>query len=173
MFLNRNLFMAHIAELNSDYWNEGADYRWEYMEFAISELRRIGAGTICEAGASGIPLCSSSYLMDLPDHNLDKVPYHFIHRSEDKIDRIKIENKKFDAFVALQVWEHLDYPADAFREVMRISKSAILSLPYKWTYGDKRHRGIDMAKIAAITCNVQPENIRFIKNRIVYTWRFE
>ena len=41
--------------------------------------------------------------------------------------------EKYDLFIALQVFEHLmGRQAQAFREVKRIARYAILSLPYKW-----------------------------------------
>lgn len=46
-----------------------------------------------------------------------------------------IANKQYDLFIALQVWERLDNKQSrAFREVMRVSRAAILSFPYLWDY---------------------------------------
>ena len=44
-----------------------------------------------------------------------------------------INDKQYDLFIALQVWEHLgNKQSRAFREAIRISKAVILSFPYKW-----------------------------------------
>ena len=56
---------------------------------------------------------------------------------------------------------------------MRIAKSAILSFPYKWTWGDKRHKGIDGKKIEKWTCGVVPESIKIINHRAIYIFKFE
>jgi hypothetical protein len=48
-----------------------------------------------------------------------------------------IEDKAYDLFVALQVFEHLGTrQADAFREVRRVARNAILSLPIDWEMAD-------------------------------------
>jgi hypothetical protein len=86
--------------------------------------------------------------------------------------RVVIPDKYFDCFVALQVWEHLENHEQAFNEVMRISKTAILSFPYRWTHSDKQHNNIDESVIAKWTCNIPPVHVKKIKNRIIYLWRF-
>lgn len=155
----------------SNYWKEGYKYRWKYMYYAIEQARALGAERIIEAGSSGMPLFSDSYLMNYPEYDLNVTPY--MTCIEDEIETaVKFPDKMFDCFIALQVWEHLDNQAEAFREVMRISKSAILSFPYKWKHGDKRHRNIDDKKISDWTCGIKPVNKKLIKDRLVYTWRF-
>lgn len=55
-----------------------------------------------------------------------------------------IEDKAYDLLIALQVWEHLEgKQQDVFKEVMRVSKMAILSFPYKWKTSCPIHSGID------------------------------
>lgn len=150
----------------SNYWKEGYKYRWEYMSYAIFQANQLKAEKIIEAGTSGVPLFLDSYLFELPEHDLNVVPYKFGY------EKIEIPYKFFDCFIALQVWEHLDNQSEAFREVMRISKSAILSFPYKWNHGDKRHRGINAEKIKQWTCGVEPVSIKIINQRAIYIWRF-
>ena len=177
MFLTHKTFLHKVRQLNSPYWNEGAAYRWEYMSHAIDIMKKYKAAEICEAGASDIPLYSRSVLIEYTKrkvsgnmgpylmgnksykHDLNYAPYPFV-------------TKKFDFFVALQVWEHLDCQHIAFNEVKRISRHAILSFPYMWKHGDGRHRGIDQARIARWTCGVKPVSIKQIRDRIVYVWKF-
>lgn len=144
----------------SNYWKEGYKYRWQYMDYVIAQAIIIGGQKIIEAGASGMPLFKDSFLFDYPEYDLNNIPYKF-------------KDKEFDTFIALQVWEHLEKQSDAFREVMRISKNAILSFPYKWTWGDKQHKGIDDKKISEWTCNIKPESVKIINHRIIMTWRFD
>jgi SAM-dependent methyltransferase len=48
-----------------------------------------------------------------------------------------IEDKRFDLFVALQVFEHLgDRQVEAFAEVRRVARHAIISLPIDWVMDD-------------------------------------
>jgi hypothetical protein len=49
-------------------------------------------------------------------------------------------DKAFDLFIALQVFEHLkDRQQEAFLEVRRIARHAILSLPIDWVMDDPRN----------------------------------
>src|SRR4030042_4862179 len=161
MFLTKEKLNARVKELNSHYWNEGASYRWEYMSWVIEKLKKMGAESICEAGVSRMPLNDLSYIIEYPDYDLNKTPYSIKNRATGEVYDSP-NNKIFDCFVALQVWEHLDKQEKAFREVMRISKSAILSFPYKWTSGDMRQRKIDEKVIAKWTCDVKPETVKII-----------
>lgn len=183
MYLTHQAYLNRIANMNSKYWNEGKKYRWQYMSYVIDALQIMGAKKTIEAGASGMPLNSDSFLMDYPEYDLNKIPYKIIISEKIKIQSGEMEkitevyspyakDKYFDCFIALQVWEHLDRQEDAFREVMRISKAAILSFPYKWTWGDKRHRGIDGKKIEKWTCGVVPEKIKIINHRAIYVFKF-
>ena len=129
------------------------------MSRVIEILKIIGAEKIIEAGASGIPLCRESILLNYPDFNLNNTPYDIL-------------DKSCDCFVALQVWEHLDKQVEAFQEVRRISRSAILSFPYRWTHGDARHRGINHAKIMEWSSGLEPVHVEHIDSRAIYFWRF-
>lgn len=169
MWLTHEIFLERVKNSNSDYWKEGASYRWEYMSYVIERAKKLGAEKIIEAGASGMPLNDRSYLFDYPLHDLNVIPYHMATDT----GGIFIGDKQFDLFIALQVWEHLDKQQEAFAEVMRISKSAILSFPYKWGRGhDARHQGIDDKKIADWTLGIKPISTAIIKQRAVYTWKF-
>jgi hypothetical protein len=168
MYLTRDEFLKRVEQSGSKYWQEGKNYRWQYMSYVIDILREMfpNGGRFCEAGASGILLYEDSCNFEYPQHDLNKIPYRILGGHV-------IPDNFFDCFVALQVWEHLDNQAVAFREVMRIAKSAILSFPYKWTWGDKRHKGIDGKKIEKWTCGVVPEKIKIINHRAIYTFKFE
>jgi hypothetical protein len=167
MYLTRETFLQRVEASGSKYWQEGKNYRWQYMSYVIDILKEIcpDDSKLIEAGTSGMPLSDKSFLYEYPEYNLDITPY--------RINGERIKTHEFDCFVALQVWEHLDNQSAAFQEVMRISKSAVLSFPYKWTWGDARHKGIDGKKIEKWTCGVVPESIKIINHRAVYYWRFD
>lgn len=166
-YLTREKFLEKVESSGSKYWREGKNYRWQYMSAVIDILKEIcpDDSRLIEAGTSGMPLSDRSFLYEYPEYDLNVVPF--------KINGQRIENYQFDCFTALQVFEHLDNQSAAFREVMRIAKSAVLSFPYKWNFGDKRHRGIDGKKIETWTCGVKPELIKIINHRAIYHWRFE
>lgn len=174
-YITHDEFLKRVETLNSNYWNEGKGYRWDYISYVIDQAQKLGAVRTIEAGASGIPLNSDSYLFDLPEHDLNIIPYLAFNAPKLTPTMPEscapIPDKYYDCFIALQVWEHLDNQAAAFREVMRISKAAILSFPYMWNHGDKRHRGIDDAKIKAWTCGVEPQSVKIIHNRKICLWK--
>jgi len=172
-YLTRESFLKKVDASGSKYWQEGKNYRWQYMGWVIEQLKIICPDDtkLIEAGTSGMPLSDKSFLFEYPECDLNVVPFNI------KFARMNgpIKDKYFDCFVALQVWEHLDNQERAFKEVMRISKSAILSFPYMWPKGkghDARHIGIDDRKIKQWTCGVKPEKTKLINNRMVYVWKF-
>lgn len=167
MYLARDEFLKRVEASNSKYWREGKNYRWQYMSHVIDILREMfpTGGRFCEAGASGILLYEDSCNFEYPQHDLNKIPYRILGGHV-------IPDNFFDCFVALQVWEHLDNQSAAFQEVMRISKSAILSFPYQWNYGDSRHKNITWQKISKWTCGVKPISKKIIKERIICVWKF-
>jgi hypothetical protein len=149
------------------YWNEGYRYRWKYMKAVIEYLKSMNAQITLEMGCMYIPLNDQSHQIELEQkqivtgfgcvHDLNKPRYPYI-------------NKYFDCAVALQVWEHLDNHRAAFNELCRISKNVILSLPYKWTHGDKRHNNIDDDKILSWTGR-QWDNEKIVIQRKICVWR--
>lgn len=166
MYLTHEIYKQHIKELDSQYWFEGAKYRWLYMSVAIMWMKELKPTRILEAGTSGIPLNATSYLFEYPAYDLNKFPY--INKSG-----FEFGNKHFDMSVALQVWEHLNNPRESFKELARISKNIILSFPYKWDWGDKRHKGIDDKKIMSWTCGLVPARSTIIMKRNICLWTEE
>ena len=164
MYLARDEFLKRVEASNSKYWREGKNYRWQYMSAVIDILKEIcpDDSKLIEAGTSGMPLSDRSFLYEYPLYDLNIIPY----------GGIKFSDKTFDAFCALQVWEHLDNQQLAFEEVMRISHAAILSFPYQWNYGDSRHKNITWQKISKWTCGVKPISKKIIKERIICVWKF-
>lgn len=98
-----------------------------------------------------------------------------------------IADKEYDLFIALQVWEHLEGKQyEAFREVMRISKMAILTFPYLWGCPKDdpnypSHYMINENIIAEWILNIDPvKTIKIPRTgkrvtqgpRIIYFWKF-
>ncbi|HCQ89299.1 MAG TPA: hypothetical protein DIU45_05575 [Clostridium sp.] len=97
-----------------------------------------------------------------------------------------IEDRTYDLFIALQVWEYLEgKQKEAFEEVMRTSKAAILSFPYMWdcpkdNANYPEHHMIDEKIISEWTLNVNPKKVIKIPRtgdrvskgpRIIYFWK--
>jgi hypothetical protein len=73
-----------------------------------------------------------------------------------------VGDKEYDLFVALQVFEHLgDRQADAFREVRRIARNAVISLPIDWVMDDPTncHHGISNEKALSWFAPVRPTRV--------------
>lgn len=114
--------------------------RWGYMSIALVEagrlIKRRDLRTALELGAPVRPIIDGARVMDhvarpeldpsvpMTIHDATAVPWPF-------------GDKAFDLFLALQVFEHLgDRQPEAFLEVRRIARHAILSLPIDWVMDD-------------------------------------
>lgn len=134
-YLNQQSFLKATA--GKVYWNG----RWEYLSIVISLLRKHDAKSILELGTNGLKLAEDSDTMELAKH----LPATYHHDAT--VTPWPIADKKYDFFVALQVFEHFDADKKkqvaAFSEAARVAKNIILSLPYQWQYSDALHNGID------------------------------
>lgn len=141
-------------------------HRWEYWDIVIEYLKIIGPETCLELGSKGYPLFKNA---DTMGKNKIEDPT-FLWNATNFPWPI---DKKYDVFVALQVWEHLNnYQEQAFKEVSRISEWAILSFPYKWK-SETSHGKITKSKISKWTNNIKPFiKPRIIRSRIIYLFNF-
>ena len=112
--------------------------RWDNYYKEIMELLEDipELNTVLELGPYKAPLVVNSDVIDLKDYS-EYFPIEFneviVH--DCRIVPYPCEDKKYDVVIASQVLEHLGYDgqqADIFKEMARISKRAIVSLPYKW-----------------------------------------
>jgi len=145
--------------------------RWEYYGEVVKIIRKLNKYHLIyktlELGPGEAQIVKKSDIMDvdkdislLPSNNGPKTITKFVKYIHDAtITPWPIKDKEYDLFIALQVWEHLEWrQQEAFREVMRVSKMAILSFPYKWDKCPKEdfHYGIDDEKIAEWTLHIRP-----------------
>ena len=71
------------------------------------------------------PSCSRAWRITIHDATVAPWPY---------------ADKQYDLFIALQVFEHLrDRQPEAFLEVRRIARHAIISLPIDWVMSNPRN----------------------------------
>lgn len=139
--------------------------RWEYLFLIQGLVDFVNPLTVLELGPAFYPLIRESDTMDIrargsftPTFLWDatKVPW-------------PIKDKRYDLFLASQVWEHLDNKQSlAFLEAKRIARNIILSFPYKWQVEDSIHRNIDEKKIVEWTNGEIP---RFISQPIGHSNR--
>ena len=114
--------------------------RWRYTSRALLEAARLihrdRLTSALELGARGPSVIVGAHVMDIrtskgqqgggprTTHDARVIPWPF-------------PDKRFDLFIGLQVFEHLgDAQPEAFREVRRVSRHAILSLPIDWDMDD-------------------------------------
>jgi len=150
--------------------------RWSYFSVVVDLVQKIKPKSVLELGPYKLPLVKGADTMDIRKH-IENLTY--LHDAN-KIPW-PIADNKYDLFIACQVWEHLDNKQkEAFKEVMRISRRAILSFPYKWRYkngpktaSQKRHANIDDAKIAEWTLHKKPKKIIFNHNKKYAVYYFE
>jgi len=154
------------------YWRE----RWSYIGVVANILEQESFDTVLEMGNKGVPIVKGSDSMDIEAYE----GLTYLHDA--KITPWPLKDKEYDVFIALQVWEHLrDKQEDAFKEVIRCSKIAILSFPYKWNCpNDPMHHNIDENRIKKWTLGIKPTEIIPVitsnsensRNRIIYVFKF-
>ncbi len=164
--------------------------RWEYFKEVIEIIKNENIESVLEIGPAQEPIVKNCDVMVKPEDDMWGRPKNtfskeYIHDATEKPWPIK--DKQYDLVIALQVWEHLeDKQKQAFQEVMRVAKMAIMSFPYMWDCPkDSRnypaHHLIDEKIIADWTLNVKPEKVIKIPRtgpevskgpRIIYFWKF-
>ena len=164
--------------------------RWAYYKVVIDIVHKANPKSVLELGPGQHTIVKLCDVMAKPEDDawgkpINEIGQLILHDATEK--PWPIADKQYDLFIALQVWEHLsNKQSRAFREVMRISKSAALSFPYNWDCPKEsanypEHHSIDEELIADWTLNVQPKHITRIERtgpevskgpRIIYYWQF-
>jgi hypothetical protein len=164
--------------------------RWEYYKVVIDLVNRLQPTAVLELGPGQHTIVKQCDIMVKPDNDswgrpINAVGRVYLHDATEK--PWPVADKHYDLFIALQVWEHLsNKQSRAFREVMRVSKAAVLSFPYLWdcppdNANYPEHHHIDEELIADWTLQVPPQEVVKIARtgpevskgpRIIYYWEF-
>ncbi len=159
--------------------------RWNYISKIIAQLMKLDdVNSVLEFGPYKLPYVRGSDIIDETDECKDEYPIeigNFIEY-DCSLFPLPIEDKSYDLVIACQVIEHLGIEgqqAKFFNEMERISKKAIISLPYKWFRPFFRdHHMIDENVITYWSNNRKPifelitgENLRNL--RIIQIYDFE
>jgi hypothetical protein len=139
--------------------------RWRYTSVALAEAAKLivrdDITTALEVGAPVKPILTGAHVMDyrlreeldpsveITVHDATKVPWPF-------------DEKQFGLFIALQVFEHLkDRQPEAFGEVRRVARHAIISLPIDWDMGDPKniHHMIPEERVLSWFAPVTPTRV--------------
>lgn len=156
--------------------------RWEYYSRVIELSDQLAKNPerILELGPHLLPIFPDSDTMDFKG---DKNPT-YVHDGGDV--PWPIPSRTYDLFIGLQVFEHLgkvdetervagwrhQAQADAFQEVKRVAKHAIISLPWKWeNKRDLRHAGID-EDVVSKWFDAAPNHQEIVGRRAIFAWTF-
>lgn len=144
---HRLLTLNEVLNIEDKYYDIN---RWDtYYEDIIDILKKFpNFGSVLELGPYKAPFVENSDIIDYQNHSeyfplsANKVILHDCSRIP-----YPIADKEYDLVIASQVLEHLGVfgqQVDVFKELARISKMAIIGLPYKWFRPfDRTHHMID------------------------------
>jgi hypothetical protein len=140
-------------------WTSADSYwkptRYEYLSRVVELGKQLNPMSVVELGAYGKVLCKSSATIDC---KREANPTYLLDAS---ITPWPIK-RKYDLSIACQVMEHLSPNQNgAFKELCRISKDIIITVPYKWKGDSTSHNGIDEATLLKWT-NAQPYHFEII-----------
>lgn len=126
--------------------------RWRYYREALAMVRRLAPRRVLEIGCAFTPLIPGSDRLDYQE----RFKPTFLHDAT--VTPWPVPDQSYDLAIALQVWEHLgDRQVEAFAELPRIAKYAILSLPYQWRRrSNPSHSNIDDAVVSRWTGGLVP-----------------
>src|SRR5690606_25562886 len=99
-------------------------------------IDRRGLVSALELGAHAVPLVHGADVFDLRP-SVEVAPPARVVKGDARTTPWPFGDRSYDLFVALQVFEHLgNRQAEAFREVRRVARHAIVSLPIEWEMAD-------------------------------------
>ncbi len=139
--------------------------RWVYLRIALAEATRLIVDrrlrTTLELGAPVRPVIVGADVMDVVARpELDATVPVTVHDAT--VIPWPVADKAYDLFMALQVFEHLgDRQPEAFREVRRIARHAIISLPIDWEMDDPGncHHRIPEARVLSWFAPIAPTRV--------------
>ena len=162
--------------VSSDNYFEG---RWEYFNDIIKELKKLkDCFKILEIGPYKLPLVEGEDVIDR-DNFRESFPYEInkLIFHDCSIVPYPIKDKEYDLVIACQVLEHLGLfgeQRNIFDELERISKKAIISLPYKWFAPELRdHHMIDENVISHWANGREPSYQQISGTRIIQIYDFD
>ncbi len=133
---NYELIDLGIAE---PYYRPRRAYMHAAGRIAGEMIERKGLTSAIELGPHIRPLIVGADVIDIVNNDrLQSEGRLFVHDATQA--PWPFPDKTYDLFVGLQVFEHLGTrQPDAFREVRRVARNAILSLPIDWVMADPRN----------------------------------
>lgn len=158
------------------YYRDRARYFGAAAWAAADLIDRHGLTTALELGPNVRPLISGADVMDrVARPGLEASGTVLLHDATST--PWPIDSNRYDLFVALQVFEHLggDQPR-VFREVRRIARHAVISLPIDWEMEDPHnpHHGISHEAVLSWFAPTDPTRVIVgnpgYRQRLIYTF---
>lgn len=135
-YLSKKEFINHVKDKEDEHWTKDTnDNRWDYHYRTIELLKAAGISDskkVLEMGTMGISCVKGSDTIDYEERwEFEGKNPTYVHDA--RITPWPIENKKYDMFIALRVFQHL-VPAQpqAVKEAFRIAKKVLLVIPEKY-----------------------------------------
>jgi Methyltransferase domain len=136
-----------------------------YLSRAAREVRAVASrhriDSVIEIGAHLRPIVTGADVMDLTARTgLSGARRVLVHDARET--PWPIEDRAYDLLIALQVFEHLPgHQEAAFREVRRVARNAILSLPIDWEMANTAdlHHGISHEHVLSWFRPVVPSRV--------------
>lgn len=143
--------------------------RWPYYAAALEMLEAVEYSSVLELGPYQRPLIDGADIMDRAAYAGELTFPH-----DATIFPWPVADKSYDLFIATQVWEHLQgRQREAFGEVIRCSRAALLSFPIGWNCLGDCHHGITEELVAEWTLHVPPVQTRRVDARMIWLYEFD
>jgi len=165
-----------VYGIKDEYYDEKL-CRFKYLKEVIDQVKSLdNINTTLELGPYKSPLIKRGDVIDITDEYLEYYPIEIgnFYKHDCTVTPYPFEEKKYDLVVACQVLEHLgSSQSRVFKEFARISKMAIITLPYKWNLpGFPSHHMIDEKIIDKWTNGLKPLFQKIVDSRILLIYRF-
>ncbi len=132
-FLSKEEYIKHVKDLEDGHWTKDTiSIRWDYHYRAIELIKAIEVNNpkkVLEMGTMGVSCVKDSNTIDYVER-WDFKGKDPTYTHDARIFPWPIEDKIYDVFVALRVFQHLvPFQPQAIHEAFRISKKVLIVIP--------------------------------------------
>lgn len=175
--LTKEQFSKTAEEIGGDHWQH-LEGRWYYHSQALELLKCldiVSPKNVLEMGTVGMQLVENSHTIDFDEH-WDFPGKNPTYNHNAKVTPWPIEDKKYDIFIALRVFQHLQpKQKEAFLETKRIAKHVILCIPIESNdnISSTKPLGITLEQLIEWNNGVLPNKV--VETRDwgnIYYWNF-
>lgn len=183
-YLTKEIFFATAIDIGSTkggelHWKH-LDERWDYHSKATNALKSLDVSNpnkVLEMGTMGVQLIENSHTIDYMGNeswNYDGKNPTYIHDA--KSIPWPIQDKKYECFVALRVFQHLQpYQKEAFLEAKRVASSIVLVVPEENSnyVSFTKPKTITLKQLVEWNDGIKPDMIEKTKMGNLYLFKFK